>query len=347
VSFLGPIRRLEIPPSTGNVRRSSNRFGHFATLLKVSIGIVIVAVIWSRVMSGRGDFSDLGGFSWFPAIVCLLLLPANFLLDVRVWRTLLAGAGVSLFARDAARAVLAGFSAAAISPGGVGDFVGRVIRIPTGKRWITGFAMALGRAADGAIICVVGVACALTILPLASDATDLWIRTVIAIACPMAVLLLAVYCARGSMNWLSKRLRRWPSLLHALNLATAIPVRYRVEAFLWASARYAVFTTQFVLALLAFGGDTVGLPTLFAGTAAVYLLRNVAPPLTFMGLGIREAASVAVLGQLGVPESSALFAALLVFAINLALPALIGIPYLLSSHRTDAVQAERQEVSHV
>lgn len=309
------------------------------------IGFAIVAVIWSKVKSGGGGFADLGGFSWLPAIACVLLLPVNFFVDVRVWRTLLAGAGVTLSPRDAARAVLAGFSAAAISPGGVGDFVGRVVRIPTEKRWITGFAMALGRAADGAIICAVGVACALVMLPFTTGATDLWIRTVIVFGLPMIALLLGVYCAKGRMDWLSARLARWPSLLHALNLATDIPARYRIEAFLGASVRYVVFTTQFVLALSAFGVGGVGVPTLFAGTATVYLLRNVAPPLTFMGLGVREAASVAVMGQLGVPEQSALLASLLVFATNLALPALMGIPYLLTP-RNSVAPIEGSEASH-
>src|SRR5690606_9233014 len=135
---------------------------------------------------------------------------------------------------------------------------------------------------------------------------------------------LLVFFARTSMTWLSGRLGRWPSLLHALNLATGIPLRPRLEAVAWASVRYVVFTTQFMLAVAAFGTGGVGLPLLAAGTATIYLLRNVAPPLTFMGLGIREAASVAVLGLVGVPEESALYASLLVFAVNLALPALVG-----------------------
>lgn len=89
--------------------------------------------------------------------------------------------------------------------------------------------------------------------------------------------------------------------------------------------RYAVYVTQFVLLLRAFAPFAD--PRLaFLGVAVVFFVKFLAPPIFLFDLGLREGAAVVILGYLGVPEAAAFNAALLLFGINLVLPALLGLP---------------------
>jgi uncharacterized membrane protein YbhN (UPF0104 family) len=58
-------------------------------------------------------------------------------------------------------------------------------------------------------------------------------------------------------------------------------------------------------------------------TFPLVILTNVLP-LTVGGLGIREGAAAALLSHYGVPTAEAALAAFLMFAINTALPGLVG-----------------------
>lgn len=234
-------------------------------------------------------------------------------------------------ARTALRAVLAGFSAASVSPGGVGDFAGRVLCVESGRRWLAAMALALVRIADGAIVCLAGAALAALVLPHVQGPIGVWIRTVMFIAVPLGLTFVVVYSGRANAGRLAALLRRWPAIRQAFDLAVQIPGSIRARAFGVALLRYAVFVGQLVLALKATGSGDATLLTLTAGAGSVYLLKSVAPPITFMGLGIREAAAVGVMGALGVPAASAMAASLIVFAVNLALPAVAGLPFLLGS----------------
>lgn len=302
-----------------------------ATLLKIVVGLGILAVVWWKVVVPAGAAGSYGHVSLAPLLLCVALLAANIAAEVRVWQLLLSGAGMHIGARSALRAVLAGFSAASVSPGGVGDFAGRVLCVESGRRWLAAIALALVRIADGAIVCLVGAALAALVLPHAPGPVGAWIRTVMFIAVPLGLTFAVVYSGSARAGRFAALLRRWPSIHQAFDLAVQIPGSIRARAFGVAMLRYAVFVGQLVLALKATGSGDATLLTLTAGAGSVYLLKSVAPPITFMGLGIREAAAVGVMGALGVPAASAMAASLIVFAVNLALPAVAGLPFLLGA----------------
>jgi len=84
---------------------------------------------------------------------------------------------------------------------------------------------------------------------------------------------------------------------------------------------YAIHGTQFYLLISAFG-DIKVTAALWAIPAIVFV-RSVLP-IALGDLGIREAASVFVLGKLGISNAVAVDAALLLFAMNVFVPGLLG-----------------------
>jgi hypothetical protein len=59
-----------------------------------------------------------------------------------------------------------------------------------------------------------------------------------------------------------------------------------------------------------------------------YYLKFLIPSLTFLDVGVREGAAILAFGWIGVPEAAALNASLMIFFINLALPAVLGAFFL-------------------
>jgi len=85
---------------------------------------------------------------------------------------------------------------------------------------------------------------------------------------------------------------------------------------------YGLILTQFLLLVEAFAPQPI-LPTLAALIAAMF--SQTLLPISFGDLGIREGAAVYFLHQVGVVKVFAFDAALMLFAINILLPSIIGI----------------------
>ncbi|MFZ1731579.1 MAG: lysylphosphatidylglycerol synthase domain-containing protein [Bacteroidota bacterium] len=99
---------------------------------------------------------------------------------------------------------------------------------------------------------------------------------------------------------------------------------------------YLTFLVQFFFLISAFGPiDTL---STVAGIGTIMLVKTVIPPVTIGELGIREGASVYVLGHAGILAAAALNASLLLFAVNVFLPSLAGLALLLRLPRREAAQ---------
>lgn len=98
-----------------------------------------------------------------------------------------------------------------------------------------------------------------------------------------------------------------------------------VYTFILTLLFYAVLTLQMYLLLNAFF-PVDGLDA-FLGFAAMMFTKTLLP-ISLADIGIREAGSVYFYGKLGIPESAALNASLLLFTINILLPSIIGLFFL-------------------
>ena len=86
--------------------------------------------------------------------------------------------------------------------------------------------------------------------------------------------------------------------------------------------------TRRVLWLVLGKGLRLALVGAALGVALTFFAKSAVPPVTLGDLGVRESAAVFFLGAWGVPAAAALDASLALFAVNLALPALGGLPLL-------------------
>ncbi len=113
----------------------------------------------------------------------------------------------------------------------------------------------------------------------------------------------------------------WPRLADALALFRAIPVSGQLHlAVLSIGAHVLGIAVYFLLA----GGLGLSVPFVALGWMRSIAMLIAILPFSISGLGLREGAMVALLGQRGVPGDAAVGYALLVFAITILSVALVG-----------------------
>ena len=92
-------------------------------------------------------------------------------------------------------------------------------------------------------------------------------------------------------------------------------------------ARYAVFTGQLACLGAAFAPSANGMP-LWGAASLTFYVKYLIPSLTVLDLGIREGGAAFFFQILGLGAAAGLNAALLLFALNVLVPALLGVPFL-------------------
>lgn len=264
---------------------------------------------------------------WRWALAALALVPVNIGLETYRWWRLVRRLAPGVRYADALHAVVGSYPLGLLTPGRLGDYLGRALYlrdIPAGASAALTFGE---RMATLAACLAAGLIALGPFLQSQVAASPLW----------PAVLSLGVL-ATGALVALIV----FPSLAQSV-IATLVPirpVRAAVASFgqipqdegailLGLSAvRYVVFSGQFVMLAHALAPQP-SWAALWAGVALLYFAKSAIPQVTLGDLGIREGAAVFFLGAYGVSPAAALDASLAMFAINLVLPSLAGVPLLL------------------
>jgi uncharacterized membrane protein YbhN (UPF0104 family) len=254
----------------------------------------------------------------------LLLLP-NLATQYAKWALLLRRVRPDATSREVRNSLLLGFSLGLATPARVGEFGGRAAALHRDDAPQLMGLTAVDKFLTMIVTLVVGIAG--TALFAARypfvDAVALIVAALLAAAVLTAAVLLVLRAraASDSARLLPRLLR---GVAEGMRSVDATTLR---RALLLSVLFYLTFSAQFLLLLCAFG--PCDLPGTVAGITVVMLVKTVIPPVTLGELGVREGASVLVFGLAGMSTAMAFNASLLLFVINLLLPALLGVPLLL------------------
>ena len=110
----------------------------------------------------------------------------------------------------------------------------------------------------------------------------------------------------------------WVSVIREYSLADI----WKINA--WAFVRYAVFCAQFLFVLWWTGLEAPWL-LLLAAVGVTFLLKTLLPAFNFLSeLGVREFSALLVFSLLDLPHAEVIAASLLLWVMNICLPALAG-----------------------
>jgi len=301
------------------VSRRIQLFGQIL-LTAVAAGALLLAVDLGTVL----DTIRRAHPFWLGA--ALLLLPVNLALDGWVWARLLNAADGQYSPRSVARALLCGFALGFWTPARLGEYAGRAYSFAEADRGSVTLSVLAQRALD----MVVGVGVGLGALLWGAHAGLVPGSPSWQAAAAIGGGTLALFCAALLFPALLYRLaatvgNRLVPLAPDPRFFDRLGPREGLPALGGTVVRYIVFTGQFVcLALALQPSISVGLVSL--AVALTFFAKYLLPSLTLLDLGLREGAAVFFFSVLGLPPAVALSAALLLFTLNVLLPALMGLP---------------------
>ncbi|MFK7924938.1 MAG: YbhN family protein [Bacteroidia bacterium] len=274
---------------------------------------------------------------WQQACVLLtiFLIPINLGLETRKWQCLIRHYYPEVKFSQLFKAVLAGMATGIFTPNRIGEYAGRVMSLPEGFRLEAGTHTLVNRLLQMMATLLVGTL----------SCFGLWfygraeLSHLIDINIPLAstigaALILCVglfgLILLNPQRWLSLfRIDRWDlpfvQRIHAALLS--LETHQILQALGLALFRYAVFTTQYLLLLYAFGYEGSILLAL-ALVGLCFLLKSLLPSIALTELGVRESVALWLMGGFGVAAFTIVGSTFLLYICNLILPSLLGLVFV-------------------
>ena len=228
--------------------------------------------------------------SWKVALLVLLLVPANWWLEIRKWKCCVKPLGQTT-TQWATWSVLRGLSLNWVIPFTLGEFIGRSLGLPKTKSTIR--------------------------VNLVNRFVSMWVT-------------LAAGIVAGVFFWpeyryvtLAAFLVVLAILIWAIHWDQVYVLRDKLTIVLLAVLRYLVFSFQLGVLLHHFCPD-IPYVLLLTGIPVVFFVRTIAPSL-LGALGVREAAILWVFLPFAEEAGNLLAASLFLWAINIVLPSLVGL----------------------
>jgi len=300
------------------------------TAAKAALAALVICIVVGWVDATRLAPAFTAADPTLLAIAVALSAP-NLWLQYSKWRTLVRRVRPETDNRRIAASLFTGFALGLVTPARTGEYGGRAIAMPGSGAAVLAGLTAVDKMA--ALVVTVACGCVATAALLAHGPGG-GPALPAALLGGIAVLLLFAALIKGRKPFERMLLRRiprsgrWGAAAHRVLQALSELQPRDLRALIWKSAAfYAVFISQFALFLIA--QERINPFDALCGASAVMLLKTVVPPVTFGELGIREGASVLVFALLGVPGATAFNASILLFIVNVLLPALAGTVLLL------------------
>lgn len=302
-------------------------------LFKAAVAGLLLWAIYRHVY-GRSDATELwaawqqqlqaGQWPWLA--LAIALMPLNWALEAAKWRYLLAPSCHLPF-RQALRAVFCGLALSLFTPQRIGEYVGRVLGVPARHNWAAVLAMAVGNFAQLLALLSFGLAGASLLL---GD----YLGNLAAWSAVAAALLLVLYLLFFNLSRLPALLRKLPLPRRAWRLILMLR-EYQpgqlARAWGWSAARYATYSLQYYALAVFFG---IAAPPLlaFAAIASVFLIQTSLPLPPLMGLLARGEAALLIWGRFSEQPLGILAATYGLFILNLCLPALLGLGFIVKTN---------------
>lgn len=283
-------------------------------------------------VAGKSNF-------WYLSALVLLLFPVNLLLSSYIWKLLIDKLEI-VSMRSATKAVLAGISVSMFMPNRTGDFLGRILVLKKANRIQAVLASLIGSMAQLATTIIFGVIAVVLFfphwLPL-DNSLNRWIYVGVIVSALLTLLLgVLAYLNFAVFTDIIKRIsgKAHSKIVKYVTVFSYYHVRELSYVLLLSMIRYLVFSFQFYLLLRLFGIPLDYYHAMIL-IGMIYLLMTGIPTIALSELGVRGSVSLYIF-QLyyGIAENH--YSAFIVTAssvlwiINLAIPALVGIIFIFS-----------------
>ena len=253
-------------------------------------------------------------------VVVLLLMILNWSIESKKWQMLLKHTERLNFGR-ALQSVLMGLAVSVITPNRIGEYLGRILYLKNTNK-LKGISITIiGSFAQILVTSIFGVMGLLFYLNAVEQSA--WLYALLGMSILMACIM---FYMLFHLELLVEFCKRIP-FLKRVSIYIEVIKRYEratlIKLILYAAARYLVYSTQFFLLLYITHQYFLPVQT-FAGIWLLFWIIAVVPSFVVADLGIRGKTAITFLAFVSGNELAILVSSVLLWFINLILPALVG-----------------------
>ncbi|KAF0198228.1 MAG: hypothetical protein FD166_1579 [Bacteroidetes bacterium] len=269
-------------------------------------------------------------------LAVVIMMPLNWGLEAFKWQLLIEYIEKVRYL-NAVRSVLTGISMSLFTPNRVGEFFGRVFTLKLNDPFKGVLLTIAGSISQLLATLIFGMLAMLVFIRSYTDFTESWfsyfyagIVILVLLVCVLMVMLFlrAPLLSAGVHSVIRpgwKRIHEYISVLQSVRRSTLLKV------LLLSLSRYIVFSTQFYILLRAFGLD-IPFTDAFILISMTYFVVTAIPTVALIDLGIRGSVAIFFISMYFTDKSlvaaSILYATTLIWIINLAFPALLGLLFI-------------------
>lgn len=254
----------------------------------------------------------------FALALVVLLLPFNWLFEGLKWQVILYKIQKKVSFKTLLFSLFTGVSSSLFTPNRAGNFLGRMIWFGSAIRVQISVLSIYGNMAQWLSTIIFGAVAFFfaTFIDLSEFANWYKIIAFLVVGSMVFLYFKPQLLTNFLGQWIYKR-----KMAHATRiLAAKSNLKWRLLGY--SLARYLVFSAQFVLVLYAF--DVEPTTQIWLAVWLTYLIMTLVPSPLFSKILIRENAALFVFGALYINEYTILISSLLLWFINLGIPAIIG-----------------------
>lgn len=310
--------------------------------IKVVLIIAFLYVIQHQILTKGEVLELLNQFSsnihssqLFLLVIVLILMFLNWFLESLKWRSMV-NVYHQISLRNSIKAILMGLSIGIATPNRIGEFAGRLLMVPRDKNLLSIKANILNSLAQNISTIFIGAICLYvnqSLIDFIKIDSFYLIFTLVAIL----VVFIVTYIGLEKLltiTWignLEKRFSRWGNL-------TGYPfsVGLKLKVLGLSVFRFLIYCLQFYL-ILRVAGIPISTIELFSAVAFIFMVQSFFPLPPMFNVMARGGIALLVLGSYQLNEISILASTLLLWIINVLLPALIGLVLLIRSRISESI----------
>ena len=344
---------------TNEKKSNSSRWN---LLLKILIAGLLSYVIYRQIFS-REDAGQLfmnfklqlqnGEIAYL--ILAFALMPINWLLESKKWQLLSANFEKQSVV-ESVKTVLGGVVCSLFSPARIGEYGGRVLFVKAENNWKAVTATMVGSLSQLVIVLSIGGIGLITWLIFYAGSTGTWLSSyalanryvflgIILLWVFVTLIGMAIYFNVDIFINILRRVKffnKFDRFFEGISVLKEYSQADLWKALFYSLVRYSVYSLQYWLLLLFFGIN-IGFLSAVSGIATIFFIQTGVPLPPIWDLFARGEVAIIVWGSFGANELSVLAATFSLWVINLILPSLLGLIFIVKINIIKSIGYDQTE----
>ncbi len=284
----------------------------------------------------------------FYLVFVVVLMFCNWGLEAAKWKTSASLINPISFWHSF-KAVLSGVSISMVTPNRVGEYIGRMMYMPEGKR-LKVISITLINSMSQILVTVLmgtlGFHLLKTSLIEGKLISSVWYQFIWGVLTASLIILTLFYFALPRLEILLEKIFATSRYLYLIEAVHLFSLQRLFVLLLLSIVRYGVFVIQYILVFRLFN-VAVPFDTLFWIMSLVFLTLALIPSITLVEVGIRGEVSLQLVGLFTSNSLGILLTSVSVWFVNLIIPAMAGSILILSlkifkrNHKAESAEVEK------